>query len=290
MATFLWNGEAFTPETRVALADRGFRYGMMVFETIAAREGRLIFLEEHLARLRAACATTGLSFPEAAGAALPDLPDLPDRGIARIYVTAGPGAIDAPFVSETYFSWEARLDPRPASYRLPDQTEPTLSPWPGLKIGNYWAHARTLTQARKSGFDEALLVHPAGELISAAMANLFAVIDGELTTPALSTGARDGVTRAWVAARRPVRERGFFLAELTAASEIFLTSSGIGIMPVSHLGSRPLPSQHVAQQLRAEFEMGSTGVSPVLPGVPPGRGSGGDAETNTRDACAPQNR
>ncbi len=250
-ATYRWNGTAFTPETALAVADRGFRYGMMVFETLALRKGRAVFLDEHLERLRAACEETGLTFPENIGA----LPTGPECGIARLYVTAGPGQADAPAGSgEFLFQWEKRPSSLPDSYRLDDRVRPVLPVWPGLKTGNYWAHIRALQSARDSGFNEAVLTNPQGLVIGAAMANIFARIDGQLATPPLSTGARDGVTRSWVMQHRAVHKVDFTTGDLARADEIFLTSSGLGIMPVSHFGNRPLPSIAEPESLRREFE------------------------------------
>ena len=39
------------PCAGVPIEDRGFRYGMSVFETVAIHRGRAVFLEAHLERL-----------------------------------------------------------------------------------------------------------------------------------------------------------------------------------------------------------------------------------------------
>ena len=41
--------------------------------------------------------------------------------------------------------------------------------------------------------------------------------------------------------------------DLAAADEIFLTSSGLGVMPVSELEGRVLPSRATGGQLRVEY-------------------------------------
>src|SRR4030095_12996212 len=77
-----------------------------------------------------------------------------------------------------------------------------------------------------------------GEIVSATTANLFWAKDGTIHTPALSTGALAGVTRECVLeiANKhfiPVLEGIYEMADLTDADEIFLTSSGLGVAPVT---------------------------------------------------------
>ncbi|MFZ5901532.1 MAG: hypothetical protein ACOYVI_09335, partial [Bacillota bacterium] len=48
------NGEILPAAGRhISPLDRGFRYGLGLFETLAAKNGRILFAREHLARLRA---------------------------------------------------------------------------------------------------------------------------------------------------------------------------------------------------------------------------------------------
>ncbi|HEY5814476.1 MAG TPA: hypothetical protein VIT23_17705, partial [Terrimicrobiaceae bacterium] len=56
---------AFREGAAVPVTDRGFRYGMSVFETLAIRGGKILFLREHLAALDAACAAAGFPLPKA---------------------------------------------------------------------------------------------------------------------------------------------------------------------------------------------------------------------------------
>jgi hypothetical protein len=48
MRTWKKTGTEWVPCENLPLGDRGFRYGMSVFETIAVREGKPLILEEHL--------------------------------------------------------------------------------------------------------------------------------------------------------------------------------------------------------------------------------------------------
>jgi len=114
----------------------------------------------------------------------------------------------------------------------------TFSPLAGIKSLNYLDHVLSWEEAQAREFDEAVMLNERGEIVSATMANIFWVREGTIQTPALSTGALAGVTRAAVielAAKQfiPLIEGVYDLADLTEAEEIFLTSASYGVAPVT---------------------------------------------------------
>jgi branched-subunit amino acid aminotransferase/4-amino-4-deoxychorismate lyase len=114
----------------------------------------------------------------------------------------------------------------------------TLSPLAGLKSLNYLEHIMAWEEARARDFDEAVALNERGEIASATMANLFWTVDGNIHTPALSTGALAGTTRARVIELAhelsiPTIEGVYDLSDLGDADEIFLTSAGLGLALVT---------------------------------------------------------
>lgn len=110
----------------------------------------------------------------------------------------------------------------------------TLSPLVGIKSVNYLEHIIAWEEARARDFHEAVMLNERGEVVSTAMANIFWVKDGALHTPALSTGALAGITRARILELAeelgiPLVEGVNELAQLGDADEIFLTSAGLGV-------------------------------------------------------------
>jgi 4-amino-4-deoxychorismate lyase len=84
---------------------------------------------------------------------------------------------------------------------------------------------------------EGLVCDAHGNVISATAANLFAVVDGELITPAVDRCGVAGVARAAMLDAFPdCRVRALPLAECLRASELFLGSSIRGILPVQAVG------------------------------------------------------
>lgn len=255
MNAWLWNGSVFEPCESVPLTDRGFRYGMSVFESLRVVGGEPEFFERHRARLITACAERDFAVDEAALATAETMLRGAGDGFARIYVTAGDGAptgaADAPRV---FVFLEPRTPPTDDCYEIALHDEPYRAPFGGLKTANYWFNANALTQARRRGFDEALLFNDFAELVSACMANVFLVRDDKLLTPARSSGARMGVIREWVIGRRKVEERRLRREDVVEAEEIFLTNSWIGVMPVATLEGRPLGPRSIGPRLAAELE------------------------------------
>ena len=255
MNAWLWNGSAFEPATSVPLSDRGFRFGMSLFESMCVRNGAIEFWPGHRQRILTACAERDFPMPDAAVAAVESVFQNADAsGFARIYVTASDGAPSAPVIESRVFLF---IEPR--EYEREDSWEITFHDdyyhpmFGGLKTANYWANADALAHARSKKFDEALLTNDHGELVSACCANVFLVKDDRILTPSRKSGCRAGVVREWVINRRKVEERRLRREDATTADEIFLTNSWLGVMPVATLEGRPLGPRSIGAKLAAEF-------------------------------------
>ncbi len=114
----------------------------------------------------------------------------------------------------------------------------TMSPLTGIRSLNYLEQVLSWEEAQTRDFDEAVVLNERGEIVSATMANIFWFKDGTLHTPALSTGAIAGITRAAIielAGKQfiPVIEGVYELADFTDAEEIFLTSASLGVAQVT---------------------------------------------------------
>ncbi len=240
--SWLWSEGAFVSAHSLPVTDRGFRYGMSVFETIRIADGVAGFLEAHLIRLESAALKCG--FPSQ-GRVLADLPRLlgqiGDTGVARVYITAGDGSPLAPIETcRVVVLFESRLQSLPDSYTVLSSPHAHLPPFGGLKTANYWSNAEALRQAILLGAQESLLFRPDGRLTGAAMANAFVKTDEGWLTPSLQCGARDGVIRAWTLGQIPARQSPITREMVASAVSLFLTSSWIGLMQVASIDGRPL--------------------------------------------------
>ncbi len=262
--SYQWDNGIWLPSPGIPLTDRGFRHGMSAFETLAIHRGRFVFLTQHLEKLRVSCASLGLREPPDL-ASFSFLTDQMDSfTIARLYVTAGDGTFRTPLDQGRIFLTCATT---PASSQASQASEASgslprslsiasqvhHSVWPGLKTGNYWPNITAYRHAADLQSDEMVLVNSDNHVLSASLANLFAVIDGELLTPRTARGARAGVLRDWVLANEEVIITDFHPGQLREAGEIFLTSSGYGIAPIATLEGKPLASRQRGERLRAIY-------------------------------------
>lgn len=228
---------------------------MSVFETIIVHCGTALFVKEHLHRLLQASRAAGFIFPEGLSEkAVESLVSGHETGSLRLYISAGDGGPGQPVTeSRTYAIYESSSIPDEDEVALGWRLDISRAPFPavlgGWKTGNYWSSIQALQEARRGGFNEAIVSNAQGAVISASMGNLFAVIAGRLVTPALSMGARDGVLRAWVAEQESVEDALLSVDDLSVLEECFITNSRIGVMPVASIADRTLPSSEVGWRL-----------------------------------------
>ena len=247
-------------EARVGVFDRGFLYGDSVYEVVRTCGGKPFALEEHLDRLEGSAFRIALPLPPRALIAGAVAEVIGALGLAdmyvRIIVTRGAGTIGLdPGLSETPALIAMALPmarPPEALYRdgaavaivSPRRNSPGAVD-PMVKSGNYLTSVIAAAEARKKGAYEAVMCDVAGRIAEGASSNLFVVRGGRLSTPPLSVGLLEGITRRHVIAI--ARELGLYVDEaplwpvdLQAAAEAFLTSTIRGVMPISRADGQPI--------------------------------------------------
>ena len=238
------NGEpAKSPTIRIDLADPAIQHGLGLFETIAARNGECLDLDEHLDRLfehsgeflerpiERGCVRRTLC---AAAAERPDEP-----GWLKLIVTAG----------GDWFVFGGSLDPdeegRPIrAVVLPWRRGPA-GPLTGLKTLNYGDQALGRRYAAERGAEEGLWFNHRGRLVEGCWSNVFVYRGGRLFTPGSNPSRTPGVVRARVIAAAkglglPVHDGPLKLKRLLRADHVFVTSSLRGLCPLTHLDGRPI--------------------------------------------------
>ena len=112
--------------------------------------------------------------------------------------------------------------------------------------GAYANSALASDEARRSGFDEAILLDENGHVAEGATCNLFMARKGKLITPPVTDNVLEGITRDCVmtlAARElgiEVVERSIDRSELYVCDELFLTGTAVGLAPVVRVDHRPV--------------------------------------------------
>lgn len=244
-ARMLVNGVA---TAQVSALDRGLAYGDGLFESIRLVGTVAPLWSRHMQRLTEGCARLRIPAPDPAQLwreALEVSHGMP-QSVLRITVTRGPGergyglpaspqptrvvaAFAPPPVAAEAYAQGVRM--RVCNIRLAEQT--LLA---GIKHLNRLEQVLARAEWNDPVIAEGVLLDSHGRVISATMANLFAVVDGELLTPSLERCGVAGVARAEVLAAYPQARVGeLTLAALLGANEVFLSSSVRGILPVHSL-------------------------------------------------------
>ena len=109
--------------------------------------------------------------------------------------------------------------------------------------GNYLNSIIATQEAKRNGYDEAILLDQTGNVSEAPGENIFLVKDRILTTPSITSSALDGITRNSIIKiakemNIEVEERTITRSELSIADEIFLTGTAAEITPITILDSR----------------------------------------------------
>lgn len=220
-------------EARVSAFDHGLTVGDGVFETVKVVDGVPFALRRHVERLARSAAGLGLAEPDldevrtACDAVCAQAP----VGLHRLRITYTGGI--SPLGSERGDEGTTLVAAIAPTAPPPESTAVAVVPWPrnergalsGLKTTSYAENVRALAEAKRFGGTEAIFADTVGRLSEGTGSNIFLVLDGELVTPALSTGCLDGITRQLVIEWSGAREVEVPVETLAEADELFLTSS-----------------------------------------------------------------
>jgi branched-chain amino acid aminotransferase len=119
-------------------------------------------------------------------------------------------------------------------------------PLRGKISAGYITSALAKTEAKESGFDEAIMLNTQGKICEATGMNIFIVRNGTLITPSLDQDILEGITRDSVMtiARDlaiPLQERTVDKSELFIADEAFLCGTAAKITPIHKIENFHLP-------------------------------------------------
>jgi D-alanine transaminase len=249
------NGEIMPmSDARIGVEDRGYQFADGVYEVIRVYNGRPFTFKEHLDRLEASSAGIKLTLPMARHELDAGLLALLARSGVRegmIYLQATRGVAPRNHLfpakpTGTVVAYCRPLPPVPnpgegeGAKLLPVTDERWKRCW--VKSVALLANVLAKNEAAEQGYDEAAFVEN-GIVSECSASNLFAVINGKLTTHPIGPKVLPGITRAVLldcaanlgiaVDERPLREE-----EMPRAQELFITSTTREISWVSRWGEK----------------------------------------------------
>lgn len=111
--------------------------------------------------------------------------------------------------------------------------------------GCYLNSALATSEARRAGYDEALMTNDFGSIVEASVANLFVVYHGEVLTPPLGTGPLEGITLRTIIELFKDENISVHFSPLDrsmvlGADEVFITGSAAQVTQVISINGRPI--------------------------------------------------
>jgi len=249
-------------EAKVSVFDAGYQHAVGLFETMAARNGRVFRAAAHMNRLIGSASELLLTQrlrDEPLIEAMHSVVQRNELEEARVRLSVTGGDLGAPMQQR-----QQSVDPTIVIAAQPPTLYPDeffqqgvlvtiadgrlnpLDPMAGHKTLNYWPKVYALQMAATRNASESLWFTVTNHLASGSVSNVFAVRDGVLRTPiargeeeegAMTAPVLPGITRALIMELAAedgleVQRTMIDIDELLKAQEVFLTNSSWGVLPV----------------------------------------------------------
>lgn len=258
MKIWLNNRVVDEKNAKVSIFDRGFLYGDGLFETMRSYGGKVFCLDGHLDRLYRAFKVTGIKIPHSKKFLREKIYKLLeinrlDNAYIRITVTRGTGRIGLAkmdcknptlaVIVRKFAPYPEKMYKNGICVKIVGVGQNENSPVSGIKTTSFLNYILARLEAKKAGFDDAVMLNSKKEITESTVSNIFLIKGRALVTPPLESGILPGVTRDIVlrlakkTGLEPVETR-VSVKKLRDADEIFLTSSLMEIMPVVRVDNK----------------------------------------------------
>jgi branched-chain amino acid aminotransferase len=249
-------------EAKISVFDHGLLYGDGVFEGIRVYKGRVFKLDEHIERFYESAKTVGIEVPLSKGEFKMAIIEAVRRNnlrdaYIRPIVTRGRGrlGLDPRHCQKpTVIIIPQRLEEYPLTVAAKKAVRAIVSsirrnpPFclpPMVKSLNYQNNILAKLEAIRAGVDEAIMLDWMGYVCEGTGDNIFIVKNGVLVTPPIYASILPGITRQTIIdiAKRlkiEVSERNITIHDLYNADEVFLTATGIELVPVIEIDGRKI--------------------------------------------------
>jgi D-alanine transaminase len=259
-------------EAKISIEDRGYLFGDGVYEVIRIYNQTPFYLSAHLERLANSAAAIRIKLPCGLDRIEEIINDLIERSAlkeAYIYIQLTRGSAKRDHL------FPENVDPGMVIYiRAMEPTVPSGDIKPESCIilpDERWmnCHIKTINllpnllarqQAAEAGAIEAILYRPGGLVTEGSRSNLFAVIGEKVMTHPQTNLILPGITRKIVldilnSSNIPFAEEAFTKQELQEASEVWITSTTMEVMPIESVDGKklgpPVPGPLCLQVMKA---------------------------------------
>jgi len=275
MSFINFNGKIIPANTPILQAgNRGMRFGDGLFETLKFKNGQLILLDEHLARLWNGMFQLKFEVPRLFN------PDRLEKEIlaliqknklnsARIRITvfrSNGGLYDPENLHPQYLIEALPLPENNGQWNdnglhvcLFHEIKKSVDALSRLKHNNFLPYVMGAFFAKENKCNDAILLNSNGHIADSTIANVFVIKDNTIHTPPLTDGCIEGIMRKTVMQtlkqmHLPMIEASITPQFLMEADEVFLTNSIYNLRWVSMIDNRHLSNQHTQKIFRTLTE------------------------------------
>jgi branched-chain amino acid aminotransferase len=265
----IWMNGTMVPwdQAQIHVLTHTLHYGMGVFEGIRAyetAEGPGIFrLREHMVRLHESAKIMGMDLPYSVEELVEATKDVVrDSGLPSCYIrpiayfgygemglNTLPCSVD---VAIACWPWGAYLgdDALSKGVRMKISTwlrhDHNAMPPAAKTTGNYVNSSLAKVEALRAGYDEAIMLNPAGMVSECTGENIFVLRKGRVITPPQSAGALEGITQHTIGrilAGRDVEvvEGDLTRSDLYTCDEMFVCGTAAEVSAVNSVDDRSIP-------------------------------------------------
>jgi branched-chain amino acid aminotransferase len=277
----IWmNGELVDwADAKVHVGVHGLHYGTGVFEGIRCYDtskGPSIFrLREHLDRLDASARILFMEMPYSTdelreathelvahnGLASCYIRPIAFYGYSELGVAATTNPIDVAIMSwpwGAYLGEDSQEQGITATVSSWERVGPNVIPHAAKATGVYLNSMLATTEARRAGYDEAIMLTAAGHIADGPGETIFAVKNGAISTPHLGHSILPGITRHSVieiarALGYTIEETTLIRSDLYLADEVFMVGTAAEVTPVRSIDGRHIGVGPVTLELQKTY-------------------------------------
>lgn len=249
-----------TSEAALPVTDWGLTHSDITYDVVHAWDGRFFRLDDYLTRFESSMIKCGLSIEQSRDDIRAILHQIVARSqLQRSYVSfvasrgqpSIVGSRDPRDCVNHFYAWcvpfiwvfPEAVRARGAHLYVPDELHRigSTSVDPNAKNYHWGDFTQGLLMAKNAGFDNTLLLDANAHVTEGPGFNIFIVKNGRVATP--QSGVLEGITRK-IAMEicthhgLPIDKKDITLDELLDADEVFATTTGGGLIPVSKINQR----------------------------------------------------
>ena len=247
----IYNGHLISLyEPAISFTNRAFRYGDSLFESIRYSKGKVMFLADHIKRIKLSMTILRMNVPaefsttniEALILHLINQNNISSDARIRLTVFRNEGGYYTPDTNDISFLIETEaletegytLNQKGLWVDVYAEIKKPISKIANLKTGSALLYVMAGLTKKSLKLDDCLLINENGHIIESINANIFVIKNGSLYTSPLADGCIEGVMRKQILTLASLNriltfEQSLTVDKLMNGDEVFLTNAIKGI-------------------------------------------------------------